>query len=421
MKTIIFLTTLLSAPLCFASTALAANSQHVERLRETNQCPNCDLRGANLEDANLFGANLVNANLQGANLNGANLGSANLTDADLSGATLRRAYLYQATLDNTDLSQTDLTNAYFREVSFEDVDFSGAKLQGVNLRRTNLVGIDFQGVDLSGANLNGANLSGIEFNYSMDPDLLMWGGPNFAMFFAFAFCGDERPPNLDEANEVGLARANFEGANLSGTNLSRTVLVGANLTNANLSSANLSNACLTYAQLNDANLDNTNLEGARLYGTNFVGSNWQQAKNADFSKAYRTLSDVRQAELEPLQRAAKQTVGSMNRAQQAYYLEEEKFATNIEDLGIGIRTETESYRYEIIPQEEGANHAIAVARARQEGLKSYTGVVAARSENQDWLTFAQICETVEPSQEPPTVLKLSEGSEIECPAGSRPL
>ena len=50
-------------------------------LKKTNQCPGCDLSGANLLDADLRGADLYEANLYEANLNGADLSGANLSGA----------------------------------------------------------------------------------------------------------------------------------------------------------------------------------------------------------------------------------------------------------------------------------------------------------------------------------------------------
>ena len=87
----------------------AENLEQVRMLRETGQCPACDLSSANLSglispgadlrnaDLNyavlykvrLNKANLDGATLKGANLAGANLTGAHLTGADLSGANLR--------------------------------------------------------------------------------------------------------------------------------------------------------------------------------------------------------------------------------------------------------------------------------------------------------------------------------------------
>lgn len=74
----------------------AANPEHVERFRQTLQCPNCDLRGAELgfvdapnaqlQNADLSEANLYGIHLQGADLTGAILNDANLEMADLTGA-----------------------------------------------------------------------------------------------------------------------------------------------------------------------------------------------------------------------------------------------------------------------------------------------------------------------------------------------
>lgn len=65
--------------------AFAFKPEHVEKLRSTASCANCDLSGfnfpsnANLEKADLSGASLSGANLSGANLSKANLSGANLT------------------------------------------------------------------------------------------------------------------------------------------------------------------------------------------------------------------------------------------------------------------------------------------------------------------------------------------------------
>jgi type IV pilus assembly protein PilA len=45
------------------------------------------------------------------------------------------------------------------------------------------------------------------------------------------------------------------------------------------------------------------------------------------------------------QSEAKQNVGSMNRAQQAYYLENSAFASTVQNLGLGIQTQTVNYFY----------------------------------------------------------------------------
>jgi type II secretory pathway pseudopilin PulG len=48
------------------------------------------------------------------------------------------------------------------------------------------------------------------------------------------------------------------------------------------------------------------------------------------------------------QTEAKLYTGSMNRAQQAYYLENTAFTTSIDELGVAIQQQTENYQYIII-------------------------------------------------------------------------
>ncbi len=85
----------------------------------SQNCPGCNLQGANLADAslmraNLAGANLTNANLVKANLKWANLKGANLTSADLSGANLAGADLAGANLDRADLTGANLEQTNLR-------------------------------------------------------------------------------------------------------------------------------------------------------------------------------------------------------------------------------------------------------------------------------------------------------------------
>ncbi|MEQ8382558.1 MAG: type IV pilin-like G/H family protein [Coleofasciculus sp. A1-SPW-01] len=77
------------------------------------------------------------------------------------------------------------------------------------------------------------------------------------------------------------------------------------------------------------------------------------------------------------QSEAKQYVGSMNRAQQAYYLENNSFVNDTKDiglLGLGIATLTTNYKYVIDGQpSQITNRAQQVAPAAP--LKAYIGPV----------------------------------------------
>ena len=103
-----------------ASTPQAASQDLSMIYRGMSQnCPGCNLQGANLAEAslmraNLAGANLTNANLAKANLKWANLKGANLTRADLSGANLAGADLAGANLERADLTGANLEQANLR-------------------------------------------------------------------------------------------------------------------------------------------------------------------------------------------------------------------------------------------------------------------------------------------------------------------
>ena len=93
--------------------------KNIERLRNTNSCPGCELFYANLRGANLSSANLISANLFNAYLGGANLTNAYLMHSYLNGADL-----INANLKGSDLTYANLFNTYL----------SGANFEGANLK-----------------------------------------------------------------------------------------------------------------------------------------------------------------------------------------------------------------------------------------------------------------------------------------------
>ncbi|MEI2577406.1 type IV pilin-like G/H family protein [Scytonema sp. PRP1] len=97
---------------------------------------------------------------------------------------------------------------------------------------------------------------------------------------------------------------------------------------------------------------------------------------------------------------AKQTegktyVGSMNRAQQTYYLENGRFASSTEfnNLGLGIATTTTNYNYAILAA-TGASGVTNQARPRTDGIKAYIGGVKLGNVNatNEATTVAVLCE-----------------------------
>ena len=92
------------------------------------------------------------------------------------------------------------------------------------------------------------------------------------------------------------------------------------------------------------------------------------------------------------QSEAKQYSGSMNRAQQAYFLENAAFTTTMDQLGLGIRTQTENYVYKVAGNDTlVTNNALSLKAP----LKSYTGVVLKSTvlSTSEATTLAVLCQS----------------------------
>ena len=120
---------------------------------------------------------------------------------------------------------------------------------------------------------------------------------------------------------------------------------------------------------------------------------------------------------------AKIYMSALTQVQQAHYQEKGKFATKIEDVSIGLRTETESYRYQFLPQGDETQSVMITAVAKNPNLPSYTGAVFATKAEGKTAPIAQICVTEKPSMSPPAmpVVPGDGSSKIQCPSGSRSL
>jgi len=136
----------------------------------------------------------------------------------------------------------------------------------------------------------------------------------------------------------------------------------------------------------------------------------------------RVTADLERQTAKARETEGKLNIGAMNRAQQAFQLEFDKFATKIEDLGVGIKPETDNYSYRIVPQGNQTQSLMMTARAKRPELRSYTGAVfVVKSETNDSITVAGVCETDTPSSTPPAMPAAPKQgtSQIQCPAGSR--
>lgn len=89
------------------------------------------------------------------------------------------------------------------------------------------------------------------------------------------------------------------------------------------------------------------------------------------------------------QSEAQTYVGSMNRGQQAFYLEKSDFATDIATLGIGVPTQTGYYDYDT----SGAGtQATATATHTKGELKDYAGIVWITDDTEGNATsLARVC------------------------------
>jgi prepilin-type N-terminal cleavage/methylation domain-containing protein len=95
------------------------------------------------------------------------------------------------------------------------------------------------------------------------------------------------------------------------------------------------------------------------------------------------------------QSEAETYVGSMNRGQQAYYLEKSDFATDIDTLGIGVPTSTDYYKYDT----KGNGGAGTAAQATSTAVKSkgtvkeYSGIVWLTQDkaSSNYTSLARVC------------------------------
>ncbi len=104
------------------------------------------------------------------------------------------------------------------------------------------------------------------------------------------------------------------------------------------------------------------------------------------------------------QAEAKQNVGALNRAQQAFFLENDGFATDVPSAGIGIKTQTVNYFYSVTQTGaalgvNGLPQAVNnVGSALGNTLKSYVGqnfTSVGDTLTSEVLTLGFVCETDE--------------------------
>ncbi|MFH7030490.1 MAG: type IV pilin-like G/H family protein [Heteroscytonema crispum UTEX LB 1556] len=113
-------------------------------------------------------------------------------------------------------------------------------------------------------------------------------------------------------------------------------------------------------------------------------------------------------------------VGAMNRAQQAYQIDNKAFTDSMKNLAINIKPETKNYKYSIsLGNQAVFNYAIA----KQDNLKSYVGgvfrVPDTLVKNQT-VTETIVCEANSPGIIKPEIPKYENGV-ISCGANTKNL
>ncbi|MBD2123258.1 type IV pilin-like G/H family protein [Trichocoleus sp. FACHB-262] len=111
-------------------------------------------------------------------------------------------------------------------------------------------------------------------------------------------------------------------------------------------------------------------------------------------------------------------VRALNRAQQAFHLEENHFASDVPSLGMYQDGDNENYKYSVtLIGERGVAQSIGLAKV--EGLKSYAGIVATRGRGISGAitTMSILCQSNQPTTTLPPKPSQSEIDNLRCPAG----
>lgn len=90
------------------------------------------------------------------------------------------------------------------------------------------------------------------------------------------------------------------------------------------------------------------------------------------------------------QSEAQTYVGSLNRGQQAYYLQKSEFAPKLSDLELGIPESTDYYSYSVALT--GTTGANADATVKKGKLRAYRGITWLGEAGGNATTLAKICE-----------------------------
>lgn len=115
---------------------------------------------------------------------------------------------------------------------------------------------------------------------------------------------------------------------------------------------------------------------------------------------------------------AKQYVGSMNRTQQAYFLEKDTFSSDLTKLGLGVASQTQNYQYNIAAQDTAVQNWSDPIGPKTNTLRAYTGGVSVTKlttkGSSETTTLAVLCQSKTPQKGSPTAANLSATVQPDC-------
>ncbi len=123
------------------------------------------------------------------------------------------------------------------------------------------------------------------------------------------------------------------------------------------------------------------------------------------------------ATAEQLNSEGKMYVGTMNRAQQGYLMETNRFASTVDELGLGIPDSTIAYNYSL---DAKPKFTLQYGISRRNDVKSYVGIVELTTFGFDDTTIAVLCENNVPGPiRPAAPILLGGGQAPVCAAGTQ--
>lgn len=105
------------------------NRTSLNKIYDSADFSNCDLRKANLTGKYLVGINLQNSNLEKCELHSSNLDEANLSNTNMKNIRFSNGSANNAIFTNTDLTNSKITRTYLNGVDFSNSNTKNAKIE----------------------------------------------------------------------------------------------------------------------------------------------------------------------------------------------------------------------------------------------------------------------------------------------------